>query len=184
MVAKAGVAEAVVAKSGVAESVVAKSGVAKAGIAKGVVAKGVVGEAGVRKAGVGQEASNSRSSNKRSSSQRSGSRQHVDGSRGLLGSKTTSSGVIESSLESSLGSSNILDVIQVGAGDLSCLHVAVDGVGSVRTEGSVLTSLSSSKGSGELSLGGDNLGGVLEGRAGGEGQERAGDLWRDNMSLL
>merc|ERR1719376_634361 len=97
----------------------------------------------------------------------------VDGCRGLLGGKTSGSGIIESSLEGSLGSGDILDVIQVRGADLSRLNVIVDGVEGVRPQGGVLPSLGGGEGSVERLLGSGHLGGVLKGGAGGQRQERA-----------
>merc|ERR1719273_2984287 len=86
-----------------------------------------VGVGGVVEAGVGHDGSSGDDGGgNRGSDQRSGLRHNVDGSRGLLGGKTTGSGVIESSLESGLGSGNILNIVQVGSSDLSSLHVVVD----------------------------------------------------------
>jgi len=100
----------------------------------------------------------------------------VDGGRSLLGGKTSGSGIIESSLEGSLGSGNILDVIEVRGADLSSLNIVVDGVEGVGPQGSVLPSLSSCEGSVEGSLGSGHLGGVLKGGGGGQRQERAESL--------
>merc|ERR1719400_2617607 len=107
-----------------------KTGVGVAGIAKVVdasVAEVVdgVGVGGVVEAGVGHDGS---SGDDGGGDQRSGLGHNVDGSRGLLGGKTTGGGVIESSLESGLGGGNILNIVQVGSSDLSSLHVVVDWV--------------------------------------------------------
>merc|ERR1719445_1022576 len=76
-----------------------------AGVAEVVDAVGV---GGVVEAGVGQDGS---SGDDGGGDQRSGLGHNVDGSRGLLGGKTTGSGVIESSLESGLGGGNILNIV-------------------------------------------------------------------------
>merc|ERR1719445_1532578 len=94
-----------------------------------------VGVGGVVEAGVGHDGS---SGNDGGGDQRSGLGHNVDGSRGLLGGKTTGSGVIESSLESGLGGGNILNIVQVGSSDLSSLHVVVDRVEGVGPQGGVL----------------------------------------------
>merc|ERR1711976_876267 len=85
----------------------------------------------------------------------------------LLGGKTTSSGIIKSSLESSLGVSNILRVSNVAGGNLSSLGITV-----YWGKSSMFTSFSSSKGSAELSLGSSNISGVLNGEGGGSSQNR------------
>merc|ERR1719429_318648 len=107
-----------------------KSGVRVAGVAEMVdasIAEVVdgVGVGGVVEAGVGQDGS---SGDDGGGDQRSWLGHNVDGSRGLLGGKTTGGGVIESSLESGLGGGNILNIVQVGSSDLSSLHVVVDRV--------------------------------------------------------
>merc|ERR1719350_1509578 len=85
----------------------------------------VVGVGGVVEACVGHDGS---SGDDGGGDKRSGLGHNVDGSRGLLGGKTTGGGVIESSLESGLGGGNILNIVQVGSSDLSSLHVVVDWV--------------------------------------------------------
>merc|ERR1719450_719161 len=62
----------------------------------------------------------------RSNSKRSRLRNDMYRSGSLFGSQTTSSSVIESSLEFSLGSSDLLHVIQVGGSDLRSLYIIVD----------------------------------------------------------
>merc|ERR1719391_1368689 len=75
-----------------------------------------VGVGGVVEAGVGHDGSSGDDGGgDRGSDKRSGLGHNVDGSRGLLGGKTTGSGVIESSLESGLGGGNILNIVQVGS---------------------------------------------------------------------
>merc|ERR1719322_751223 len=98
-----------------------KSGVGIAEVVDASIAEVVdgVGVGGVVEAGVGHDGRGG----DRCSDQRSGLGHNVDGSRGLLGGKTTGSGVIESSLESGLGGGNILNIVQVGSSDLSNLHV-------------------------------------------------------------
>merc|ERR1719242_2450449 len=82
-------------------SVATEAGVAEVvdGIGVGSVVQTGVGDGG--------------SGNDGSSDERCGDRELVDGGGGLLGGKTSGSGVIESSLEGSLGSGDILDVIEV-----------------------------------------------------------------------
>merc|ERR1719483_445757 len=128
-----------------------------------------IGVGSVVQTGVGD----GRSGNEGSSDERGRGGDDVDGSGSLLGGKTSGSGVIESSLEGSLGSGDILDVIQVGGADLSSLNIVVDGVEGVRPEGGVLPSLGSCKGSVEGLLGSGHLDGVLKGSGGGQRQERA-----------
>merc|ERR1719357_2347059 len=125
-----------------------KTGVRVAGIAEVVdasVAEVVdgVGVGGVVEAGVGHDGS---SGDDRGGDKRSGLGHNVDGSRGLLGGKTTGGGVIESSLESGLGGGNILNIVQVGGSDLSSLHVVVDRVEGVGPQGGVLASLGGGEG--------------------------------------
>merc|ERR1719410_1967472 len=132
--------------------------------------KSGVGVGGVVEAGVGHDGS---SGDDGGSDKRSGLGHNVDGSRGLLGGKTTGGGVIESSLESGLGGGNILNIVQVGSSDLSSLHVVVDWVEGVGPQGGVLASLGSGEGGVEGLLGSGHLGGVLKGGGGGQRQERA-----------
>merc|ERR1712180_469132 len=74
-----------------------------------------------------------------SSYKRSGSRNDMDRGGSLFGSQTSSSSVIESSLESSFGSSYIFYVIKVGGSDLRSLYVIVDWMEGVRTESCVFS---------------------------------------------
>merc|ERR1719225_2048872 len=138
-----------------------------AGVAEGVDGVGV---GGVVEAGVGHDGS---SGDDGGGDKRSGLGHNVDGSRGLLGGKTTGSGVVESSLESGLGGGNILNIVQVGGSDLSSLHVVVDWVEGVGPQGGVLASLGGGEGGVEHLLGSGHLGGVLKGGGGGQRQERA-----------
>ena len=136
-----------------------------------------VGVGGVVEAGVGHDGSSGDDGGgDRCSDQRSGLGHNVDGSRGLLGGKTTGGGVIESSLESGLGGGNILNIVQVGSSDLSSLHVVVDWVEGVGSQGGVLAGLGGGEGGVEGLLGSGHLGGVLKGGGGGQRQERAESL--------
>merc|ERR1719260_241862 len=101
-----------------------------------------------------------------SSYKRSGSRNDMDRCGSLFGSQTSSSSVIESSLESSFGSSDLFVIVQVGGSDLRSLYVIVD-----RTKSNVFPSLGGSEGSIECSLGLSNLLSVLNGSSGSHGQE-------------
>merc|ERR1719225_589415 len=132
--------------------------------------KSGVGVAGVVEAGVGHDGSGGDDGG---SDKRSGLGHNVDRSRGLLGGKTTGGGVIESSLESSLGGGNILNIVQVGSSDLSSLHVVVDRVEGVGPQGGVLAGLGGGEGGVEGLLGSGHLGSVLKGGGGGQRQERA-----------
>ena len=132
-----------------------------------------VGVGGVVEAGVGHDGS---SGDDGGGDKRSGLGHNVDGSRGLLGGKTTGGGVIESSLESGLGGGNILNIVQVGSSDLSSLHVVVDRVEGVGPQGGVLAGLGGGEGGVEGLLGSGHLGGVLKGGGGGQRQERAKSL--------
>merc|ERR1719369_1598072 len=85
----------------------------------------------------------------------------------LFGSQTSSSSVIESSLESSFGSSDIFYVIKVDGSDLRNLYVIVDWMEGVRTESCVFSCFSRI----ECSLGFSNLRSVLNGSSGSHGQE-------------
>merc|ERR1719429_536398 len=152
-----------------------KSGVRVAGVG-GVVEACVaevvdgVGVGGVVEACVGHDGS---SGDDGGGDKRSGLGHNVDGSRGLLGGKTTGGGIIESSLESGLGGGNILNIVQVGSSDLSSLHVVVDWVEGVGSQGGVLAGLGGGEGGVEGLLGSGHLGGVLNGGGGGQRQERA-----------
>merc|ERR1712002_953445 len=98
-----------------------------------------------------------------SSYKRSGSRNDMDRGGSLFGSQTSSSSVIESSLESSFGSSDIFSIVQVGGSNLSSLYVIVDWMEGVRTESCVLSCFSGIECSLECSLGLSNLRSVLNG---------------------
>ena len=168
-------------KSGVGvaddSSVVRVAGVAEVVDASVAEVVDGVGVGGVVEAGVGHDGSSGDDGGgNRCSDKRSGLGHNVDGSRGLLGGKTTGSGVIESSLESGLGGGNILNIVQVGSSDLSSLHVVVDRVEGVGPQGGVLAGLGGGEGGVEGLLGSGHLGGVLKGGGGGQRQERAKSL--------
>merc|ERR1712002_355166 len=95
----------------------------------------------------------------------------MDRGGSLFGSQTSSSSVIESSLESSFGSSNLFYVIKVGGSDLRSLYVIVDWMEGVRTESCVFSSFSRIECSLECSLGLSNLRSVLNRSSGSHGQE-------------
>merc|ERR1711962_1463975 len=114
----------------------------------------------------------------RSNSKRSRLRDHMDRSRSLFGSQTSSSSVIESSLEFSFGSSDIFYVIKVGRSDLRSLYVIVDWMEGVRTESCVFSCFSRSECSLECSLGFSNLRSVFDGSSGSHGQEGTDELGR------
>merc|ERR1712215_53144 len=84
----------------------------------------------------------------------------MDRSGSLFGSQTSSSSVIESSLEISFGSS-----------DLRSLYVIVDWMEGVRTESCVFSCFSRIECSLECSLGLSNLRSVFDGSSGSHGQE-------------
>merc|ERR1712083_1108081 len=90
----------------------------------------------------------------------------MDWCRFLLGSKVTSSSIVESSFESSLksslSSSNLFHIIQISSTNLFCLYIIVH-----RCKTSMFASNSCIKSSLELSLGSSNLGGVLQGSSNG-----------------
>ena len=168
-------------KSGVGvaddSSVVRVAGVAEVVDASVAEVVDGVGVGGVVEAGVGHDGSSGDDGGgNRCSDKRSGLGHNVDGSRGLLGGKTTGGGVIESSLESGLGGGNILNIVQVGSSDLSSLHVVVDRVEGVGPQGGVLAGLGGGEGGVEHLLGSGHLGGVLKGGGGGQRQERAKSL--------
>merc|ERR1711962_1110633 len=95
----------------------------------------------------------------------------MDKGGSLFGSQTSSSSVIESSLESSFGSSDLFHVIKVGGSDLRSLYVIIDWMEGVRTERCVFSCFSGIECSLECSLGFSNLRSVLNGSSGSHGQE-------------
>merc|ERR1719167_381661 len=105
----------------------------------------------------------------RSNSKRSRLRNDMNRGGSLFGSQTTSSSVIESSLEFSLGSSDFLHVVQVGGSDLRSLYVIVDWMEGVRTESCVLSCFSGIECSLKCSLGLSNFRSVLNGSSGSHG---------------
>merc|ERR1719228_2264668 len=82
----------------------------------------------------------------------------MDRGGSLFSSQTSSSSVIESSLEFSFGSSDLFYVIKVGGSNLRSLYVIVDRMEGVRTESCVFYGFS-------------NLRSVLNGSSGSHGQE-------------
>ena len=135
-----------------------------------------IGVGSVVQTGVGYGGSGNDGSSNRGGNQGCGLREDVDRGRSLLGGKTSSSGVIKSSQEGSLGSGDILDVIQVRGSNLRSLHIGVDGVESIGPQGSVLPSLGGCEGGVKGLLGSGHLGGVLKGGGSGQRQERAESL--------
>merc|ERR1719228_200220 len=95
----------------------------------------------------------------------------MDRGGSLFSSQTSSSSVIESSLEFSFGSSDLFYVIKVGGSNLRSLYVIVDWMEGVRTESCVFSSFSRIECSLECSLGLSNLRSVLNGSSGSHGQE-------------
>merc|ERR1711892_27380 len=85
----------------------------------------------------------------------------------LLGGKTSSSSIIKSSLESSLGSSNLINISQIFSSNLSIsIHWS---------KSSMFSSFSSCKSSIELSLGSSNISCVLNWKGGGKSQKGSND---------
>ena len=168
--------EAVVAQTGVPESGVPESGVSQSGIAKvSGVAEVVDGVRVAEVSGVG-DGGGGHHGGGGGDGQGGGLGQHVHGGGRLLGSQTAGGGVVESGLESSLSGGHVLNVVEVGGGDLGGLDVVVDGVVGVGPQGRVLPSLGGGEGHVEGGLGGGHLGGVLKGSGGGQRQDGQGNL--------
>merc|ERR1719430_432836 len=91
----------------------------------------------------------------------------MDRSGSLFGSQTSSSSVIESSLESS----DIFYFIKVGGSDLRSLYVIVNWMEGVRTESCVFSCFSRIECCLECSLGLSNLRSVFDRSSGSHGQE-------------
>merc|ERR1711909_161218 len=108
------------------------------------------------------------SSSYRGSSQRSRGWDFMDRSGFLLGSKASSSSVVKSSLESSLGSSNLFSISKVFSSNLSSLYISIH-----RSQSSMSSCFSSSKSSIELSLSSSNISSVLNRKGSGSSQERS-----------
>merc|ERR1711997_609585 len=84
----------------------------------------------------------------------------------LLGSKTSCSSIVKSSLESSPGSSNLLSISKIFSSNLSSLSISI-----YRSKSSMIPSFSSSKSSIDLSLGSSNICSVLNRERGGSSQQ-------------
>merc|ERR1719209_1699480 len=97
------------------------------------------------------------SSSYRGSSKRSWGWDFMDRSGFLLGSKASSSSVVKSSLESSLGSSNLFSISKVFSSNLSSLDISIH-----RSQSSMFSCFSSS-----------NISSVLNRKGSGSSQERS-----------
>merc|ERR1711962_1768597 len=169
---------------GEAKTVISQAMVSETMISQGVVSQTIISQTSVGNASISQAMDGETSSiwmggkDWSSCYMRSGSRNDMDRGGSLFGSQTSSSSVIESSLESSFGSSDIFSIVKVGGSDLRSLYVIVDWMEGVRTESCVFSSLCSSEGSLESSLGLSNLRSVLNGSSGSHGQEGTDELGR------
>merc|ERR1711955_19287 len=121
----------------------------------------------------------------RSNSKRSRLRNDMNRGGSLFGSQTTSSSIIESSLEFSLGSSDLLHVIQVGGSDLRSLYIIVDWMEGVRTESCVPSCFSGIECSLECSLGLSNFRSVLNGsRSNSKRSRLRNDMYRSGSLFV
>merc|ERR1712123_96665 len=120
---------------------------------------------GIRKSSIRNTSSNNWGSSKRS---RSSNFVHWGGS--LLGGKTSSSSIIKSSLESSLGNSNLFSISNICSSNLSSLGICIHW-----SKSSMFSSFSSSKSSIELSLGCSNISGILNWEGSGKSQKGSND---------
>merc|ERR1719483_1048382 len=112
----------------------------------------------------------SSSSNNWGSSKRSWCWDFMDRGSSLQSSKTSSGSIIKSSLESSLGSSNLINISKVFSGNLSSLGISI-----YWSKSSMFSSFSSSKSSIEHSLGSSNISCVLNWEGSGKSQEGSND---------
>merc|ERR1712123_486868 len=88
----------------------------------------------------------------------------------LLGGKISSSSIIKSSLESSLGNSNLFSISKIFSSNLSSLSISIHW-----SKSSMFSSFSSSKSSVELSLGSRNISCVLNWEGSGKSQKGSND---------
>merc|ERR1719153_1914081 len=150
-------------------------------ISQGVVSQTIISQTSVGNASISQTVDGETSSiwiggkDWSSSYKRSGSRNDMDRSGSLFGSQTSSSSVIESSLEICFSSSDIFSIVKVGGSDLRSLYVTVDWMEGVRTERCVFSSLRGSECSIECSLGLSNLRSVFDGNGSSHCQEGTGE---------
>merc|ERR1712086_424587 len=112
----------------------------------------------------------SSSSNNWGSSKRSWGWDLMDRGSSLQGSKTSSSSIVKSSLESSLGNSNLFSISKICGSNLSSLGISI-----YWSKSSMLSSFSSSKSSIELSLGSSNISCVLNWEGSGKSQKGSND---------
>merc|ERR1712086_622543 len=109
-------------------------------------------------------------SNNWGSSKRSWCWDFMDRGSSLQGRKTSGSGIVKSSLESSLGNSNLFSISKICGSNLSSLGISI-----YWSKSSMLSSFSSSKSSIELSLGSSNISCVLNWEGGGKSQKGSND---------
>merc|ERR1712123_558823 len=94
----------------------------------------------------------------------------MDRGSSLQGSKTSSSSIVKSSLESSLGSSNLINISKIFSGNLSSLGISIHW-----SKSRMFSSFGSSKSSIELSLGSSNISCVLNWEGSGKSQKGSND---------
>merc|ERR1719495_3062092 len=135
----------------------------KTGIRKGIIRKSSIGISSYSCKGT--NSIRNTSTNYRSC-KRSRNRDLMHRCRLLLGSKTSSSSIIKSSLESSPGSSNLINISKIFSSNLSSLCIRIN-----RSKSSMIPSFSSSKSSIELSLGSSNICSVLNREGGGSSHQ-------------
>merc|ERR1719187_3192185 len=140
-----------------------KTGIGKASIRKTSIRKSSIGISSYSCEGT--NSIRNTSTNYRSC-KRSRNRDLMHRCRLLLGSKTSSSSIVKSSLESSLGSSNLLSISKIFSSNLSSLCIRIN-----RSKSSMIPSFSSSKSSIELSLGSSNICSVLNREGGGSSHQ-------------
>merc|ERR1711935_1121470 len=112
----------------------------------------------------------SSSSNNWGSSKRSWCWDFMDRGSSLQGRKTSSSSIVKSSLESSLGNSNLFSISKICSSNLSSLGISI-----YWNKSSMLSSSSSSKSSIEFSLGSSNISCVLNWEGSGKSQKGSND---------
>merc|ERR1712123_423671 len=112
----------------------------------------------------------SSSSNNWGSSKRSWGWDLMDRGSSLQGSKTSGNSIIKSSLESSLGNSNLFSISKICSSNLSSLSISI-----YWSKSSMFSSFSSSKSSVELSLGSSNISCILNWEGSGKSQKGSND---------
>merc|ERR1740136_215349 len=160
-------------KSGITKSSIRKSSITKSSITKSSITKSSITKSSIRISTNSIKSTDSirnTGSKNWSSCKRCRSSNGMNWGRFLLGGKSSSSSIIKSSLEISLGSSNLIYISKICSSNLSSLCISIHW-----SKSSMVASLSSGKSSVEFSLGSSYLRSIFNWKGSGNSQEGSND---------